>query len=161
LATILIVNPLAIARTVNAGYSIHPDHKGAAEYIKSLHLHANDVIVAEDSLEQTYYLGHVDYWLTGQDAAQYFVERKDGVVRDIYTGAPLIGTAAELKALVRRRDRGAIYVIGSGEDQGDGRRFVRGPGIYEALQQPIFEPVFLGRDGQTRIWKVREPSAGG
>jgi Dolichyl-phosphate-mannose-protein mannosyltransferase len=159
LSTLLVVNPLAIARTVNAGYSIHPDHKGAAEYIKSLHLRANDVIVAEDSLEQTYYLGHIDYWLSGQQSAQQFVERKDGGMQDIYTGAPLIGTAAELEALIRRRDRGAIYVIGSGEGQEDGRRFVRGAGIYEALQQPIFQPIFLGRDGLTQIWKVSEPSA--
>jgi Dolichyl-phosphate-mannose-protein mannosyltransferase len=158
LATSLVVNPLAIARTVNAGYSIHPDHKGAAEYMKSLHLRVNDVIVAEDSLEQTYYLGHIDYWLGGQEAALPFVERKDGVLRDIYTGAPLIGTGAELKALVSQRNRGAIYVIGSGEEQEDGRRFVRGAGIYKALQEPIFEPIFLGRDGLTRIWKVREPS---
>jgi Dolichyl-phosphate-mannose-protein mannosyltransferase len=161
LATVLVVNPLAVARTVNAGYSIHPDHKGAAEYIKSLHLRANDLVVAEDSLEQTYYLGHVDYWLSGQDAALPFVELKDGVLRDIYTGTPLIGTAPELKALVSRRNRGVIYVIGSGEEQEDGRRFVRGLGIYEALQEPVFEPIFLGRDGLTRIWKVREPSARG
>jgi hypothetical protein len=158
LSTLLIVNPLAIARTVNAGYSIHPDHKGAAEYIKSLHLRANDVILAEDSLEQTYYLGHIDYWLVGEESAQQFVERKNGAMHDIYTGAPVIETAAELEALVRRRDRGAIYVIGSGEGQEDGRRFVRGAGIYETLQKPIFEPIFLGRDGLTQIWKVSEPS---
>jgi hypothetical protein len=157
LATVLVVNPLAIARTVNSGYSIHPDHKGAAEYIKSLRLRANDLIVAEDSLEQTYYLGHIDYWLAGQDVAQQYVERKGGVLLDIYTGAPLIGTGAELEALVKRRDRGAIYVIGSGEGQEDGRRFVRGAGIYETLHMPAFEPIFLGRDGLTQIWKVREP----
>jgi Dolichyl-phosphate-mannose-protein mannosyltransferase len=157
LATLLIVNPAATARSVNAGYSIHPDHKGAAEYIESLSLRASDVIVAEDSLEQTYYLGHIDYWLAGQDVALQFVERKHGVLRDIYTGAPLIGTGAELEALVRRRDRGAIYVIGSGEGQEDERRFVRGAGIFETLQKPIFKPIFRGRDGLTLIWKVSEP----
>jgi hypothetical protein len=45
--------------------------------------------------------------------------------------------------------------------QEDGRRSVRGLGIYEALQEPAFEPVFVGRDGLTLIWKVREPSARG
>jgi Dolichyl-phosphate-mannose-protein mannosyltransferase len=158
-ATLLVVDPLAIARTVNAGYSIHPDHKGAAEYIKSLHLHVNDIVVAEDSLEQTYYLGHIDYWLFWQRAAGQFVERKNGALRDIYTGVPLLGTAVELEALVRRRDRGAIYIIGSGEGQEDGRINYRGAAINAALREPIFEPIFLGRDGLTRIWKVREPSA--
>jgi hypothetical protein len=158
LATLFVVNPFALARSVNAGYSIHPDHKGAAEFVKSLHLRTNDVVVAEDSLEQTYYLGHIDYWLVGKEVALQYVEMKDGVLRDIYTGAPLIGTAAELEALVRRRDRGAIYVIGSGEEQADGRKFVRGEGIFNALQDPVFEPIFLGRDGLTRVWKVREPA---
>jgi len=40
---------------------------------------------------------------------------KGGVLRDIYTDAPLLGTSAALMALVERRDRGAIYVIGTGE----------------------------------------------
>jgi hypothetical protein len=83
---------------------------------------------------------------------------KNGILRDIYTGAPLIGTAAELKALVDRSNRGAIYIVGSGEQQEDGRRYARSSGIFEALEEPIFEPVYLGRDGLTRIWKVREPS---
>jgi len=156
--TALIVNPLGLAHVVNAGYSIHPDHKGAAEFMKSIRLRPNDIIVAEDSLEQTYYLGHIDYWLIGEETARQYIERKDGAVRDIYTGAPLIGTAAELGALLNRRDRGTVYVIGSGELQEDGRRFVRGAGIDDTLHQPIFELIFLGRDGLTRIWKVRAPS---
>jgi len=85
------------------------------------------------------------------------VHMKGGVLRDIYTDAPLLGTSAALMALVERRDRGAIYVIGTGEFKGDDLRLIRSGGIYEALQRPIFVPVFLGRDGLTQVWKVEAP----
>jgi Dolichyl-phosphate-mannose-protein mannosyltransferase len=154
---ILLVNPVNLAHAVDAGYSIHPDHKGAAQYIRSIALRPNDVIVAEDSLQQTYYLGHIDFWLRGMNDAAQFVYMKDRVLRDIYTDAPLIGTGADLMALVKRRDRGAIYIIGTGEFKGDDLRFIRSHGIYEALQQPIFAPVFRGRDGLTQVWRVAAP----
>ena len=156
-AAILIVNPVSLAHTVNGGYSIHPDHKGAAAFIQSIHPRPGDVIVAEDALQQTYYLGRIDYWLRGMNNAAQFVHMKGGALRDVYTDAPLLGTGAALMALVERRDRGAIYVIGTGEFRGDDLRLIRSDGIYEVLQQPIFVPVFLGRDGVTQVWKVEAP----
>jgi len=156
-AVVLLVNPVTLARTVTGGIASHPDHKGAAEFIKSLHLQPGDVIVAEDSLQQTYYLGRVDYWLRGMKNAAQFVQMKGGVLRDIYTGAPLIGTGAELMALVERRDRGAIYVIGTGEFTPEELPLIRSDGIYEVLRRPIFVPVFRGRDAATRVWKVAAP----
>jgi uncharacterized membrane protein len=157
-AAILIVNPVSLAHTVNGGYSIHPDHKGAAEFIQSIHPRPGDVIVAEDALQQTYYLGRIDYWLRGISNSAQFVRMKGGELRDIYTDAPLLGTGAALMALVERRDRGAIYVIGTGEFRGDDLPLMRSDGIYEALQRPIFVPVFLGRDGLTQVWKVAAPN---
>jgi hypothetical protein len=158
LTVVLVVNPVRVVNAVNAGYAIHPDHKGAAEYIRSIGTHPNDVILAEDSLQQTYYLGHIDFWLRGMNDAAQFVYPKGGALHDIYTDAPLIGSGAALLALVERRDRGAIYVIGTGEFKGDELRVFRSDGIYEALQRPVFAPVFLGRDGLTMIWKVPAPT---
>jgi hypothetical protein len=157
LAVVLFVNPVSLANSVNAGYTIHPDHKGAAEYIRSIGTRPNDVIVAEDSLQQTYYLGHIDFWLRGMKDAAQFSYFKDGVLHDIYTDAPLIGNGAALMALVERRNRGAIYIIGTGEVKRDELPIFRSDGIYETLQRPIFAPVFLGRDGLTQIWKVPAP----
>jgi hypothetical protein len=154
---ILVINPISVAHTVNAGYTIHPDHKGAADYIRSIHPGAHDLIVAEDALQQTYYLGHIDYWLRGINDAAEYVQLKGAVLRDIYTDTPLIGTGAELTALIERRDRGAIYVIGTGEFKGEGLQYIRSHGIAAVLQQPIFEPVYLGRDGLTQVWMVRAP----
>ncbi|MGH8287280.1 MAG: ArnT family glycosyltransferase [Steroidobacteraceae bacterium] len=153
-AGLLFVNPLALARTVGAEYAIHPDHKGAAAFIRSQHLAPEDIVLAEDVLQQTYYLGNVDYWLVARYVAARFTRDVDGELRDIYTNVPALTTAEELEALIARTDRGAIYVIGSGENQEDGRRHMRGPEIFEALQSPRFEVVYEGRDGLTKVWKI-------
>jgi 4-amino-4-deoxy-L-arabinose transferase-like glycosyltransferase len=156
-ACLLVVNPVRVARAVDSGYASHPDHKGAAEFIESMHPGPHDVLVAEDVLEQTYYLGHVDYWLVNKNVAAAFLHEVHGKRLDLYTDTPVIGTGDELQKLVERADRGAIYVIGSGENQEDGRRFMRGFGIYETLESPHFQVVYRGRDGLTKVWRVAPP----
>ncbi len=156
-ACLLVVNPMTLAREVDSGYASHPDHKGAAEFVASLHPGPRDIIVAEDVLQQTYYLGHVDYWLVNKKVAAPFMHRVNGRWLDFYTDTPLIGTGVELERLVEQPDRGAIYVIGSGENQEDGRSLMRAFGISQALQSPPFHPIYVGRDGVTRVWKVDAP----
>jgi hypothetical protein len=160
LACVLVVNPIQLAQAMDSGYATHPDHKGAARFVASLHPGSHDIIVAEDVLQQTYYLGHVDYWLVNKQVAAPFMHRVNGRWLDYYTDTPLIGTGVELERLVEKPDRGAIYVIGSGENQEDGRSLMRAFGISEALQSPSFRLVYLGRDGLTRVWKVDAPGPG-
>jgi 4-amino-4-deoxy-L-arabinose transferase-like glycosyltransferase len=157
LGCILVVNPLSFARAVDSGYANHPDHKGAAEFVVGLHPGPHDIVVAEDVLQQTYYLGHVDYWLVNKDVAAPFMHDVKGRQLDFYTDTPLIGTGADLERLVDEPDRGAIYVIGSGENQEDGRGLMRAFGISEELQSPAFHLVYRGRDGLTQVWKVDAP----
>jgi 4-amino-4-deoxy-L-arabinose transferase-like glycosyltransferase len=157
LAALLVVNPIQVAHAVDSGYANHPDHKGAAEYVAHLHPGPHDIIIAEDVLQQTYYLGHVDYWLVNKNVAAPFMHEVGGRWLDFYTDTPLIGTGSELERLVEKPDRGAIYVIGSGENQEDGRSLMRSFGISQALASPPFRPVYLGRDGLTRVWKVDAP----
>jgi Dolichyl-phosphate-mannose-protein mannosyltransferase len=157
LALILVVNPVQVAKAVDSGYANHPDHKGAAEFVAHLHPGPHDIIIAEDVLQQTYYLGHVDYWLQNKQVAAPFMHRVHGRWLDFYTGTPLIGTGSELEQLVERPDRGAIYVIGSGENQEDGRSLMRAFGIARALHSPPFRSVYVGRDGVTHVWKVEAP----
>jgi len=159
LLCILFVNPFGVARVVNAGYTIHPDHKGAAEFMRSLQLVPKDVVLAEDVLEQTYYLGHVDYWLIGPEVAGEFEEDWQGRMVDIYTHTPVMDSAEAFRALISSPDRGAIYVIGSGENQEDDRRYMRGLDIYELLKSGAFKRVYLGRDGLTEILKIEAPPA--
>ena len=158
LAFLLAVNPLRVAAAVDSGYTSHPDHKGAAEFIARLHPGPRDIIIAEDVLQQTYYLGHVDYWLVNKQVAAPFMHQVNGRWLDFYTDTPLIGTGSELERLVDEPDRGAIYVIGSGENQSDGRSLMRAFGIAEALRSPPFHTVYRGRDGLTEVWKVDPPS---
>jgi len=158
LAFLLVVNPIHVAAAVESGYAHHPDHKGAAEFVAGLHPGPQDIIVAEDVLQQTYYLGHVDYWLVNKQVAAPFMHSVNGRWLDFYTDTPLIGSGVELERLVEKQNRGAIYVIGSGENQEDGRGLMRAFGISEALQSPPFHLVFRGRDGFTLVWKVDAPS---
>jgi hypothetical protein len=153
-ALVLVVNPVQVAKAVDSGYANHPDHKGAAEFVAHLHPQAHDIIIAEDVLQQTYYLGHVDYWLVNKQVAAAYMHRVRGRLLDFYTDTPLLGTGSELERLVEMPNRGAIYVIGSGENQEDGRRNMRGFGIAQVLQSPPFHCVYVGRDGVTRVWKV-------
>ncbi|MDB6042997.1 MAG: hypothetical protein JWM63_1548 [Gammaproteobacteria bacterium] len=157
LVLVLVINPLRVAKAVDSGYANHPDHKGAAEFVAALHPGPRDIIVAEDVLQQTYYLGHVNYWLVNKQVAAPFMHLVKGQPLDLYTNTQLIGTGAELEQLVDRTDRGAIYIIGSGENQEDGRGLMRSFGIAEVLQSPPFQVVYRGRDGLTEVWKVLPP----
>jgi len=159
LLCILFVNPFGVAQVINAGYTIHPDHKGAAEFMKSLRLAPNDIVLAEDVIEQTYYLGRVDYWLIGPEVAEEFVEDFHGLIVDIYTHTPVIDSGAKLANLIAMPGRGAIYVIGSGENQGDERLYMRGAGIHQLLKSGALKRIFLGRDGLTEILKIEAPPA--
>jgi hypothetical protein len=152
-----VVDPVAAARVVNAGYTIHPDHKGAAEYLKSQNVSPDDVVIAEDVLEQTYYLGSVDYWLMSRTFARRYVELVDGRIRDFYTGTPVISDARMLDELLSREvGRHRVFIVGSGENHADGRRGMRGD-MFEMLESDRLEVVYEGRDGYTKVWRAVVP----
>lgn len=154
---ILVVNPARLDAAVEPTYAHYPDHKGAAEFVASRHPAPGDVIVAEDDLMQTYYLGHVDYWLQDRETAAPFLVRHDGKWVDVYTDTPLIGSGEQLERLVARRDRGAIYVIGSGENAEGRSTLMRGLGIEQVLDSSAFHLIYVGRDRLTDVWKVDAP----
>lgn len=154
LVTLCMVNPANAARVIGAGYELHPDHKGAAEFMRSQQLTDEDIVLAEDVLQQTYYLGRVDYWLIGKNIARRFVKKHgDGVV-DFYTGTPVIASAAMLDDLLQKNPHRRIFVIGSGEQQSDNRLGARGPDLHAELQSDTFKTVFVGRDGLTRVLRA-------
>jgi hypothetical protein len=72
---------------------------------------------------------------------------------------PLIGSGAELAMLLRRQDRGAIYIIGSGEKHYlDHKKHYLGNGILEILERNRPEKIFTGRDGATSVMYFPPPS---
>jgi uncharacterized membrane protein len=151
----LAVNPMALARTVNSGYELHPDHKGAAEYLLNLSMDESTILIAEDVLQQTYYMGKVDYWLVNKEVGRVYSVVIDGVLHDQYTHAITIGTGDELETILDNNTDREIYIIGSGENFSDQRQYMRGHGISDVLNSDRVESVFLGRDKKTRVWRVR------
>jgi hypothetical protein len=95
--------------------------------------------------------------LQDREEAAPFLHKLDGKWVDEYTDAPLIGSGAQLERLADRRDRGAIYVIGSGENAADRKTLMRGLGIEQALESPAFHLVYVGRDHLTDVWRVDAP----
>jgi 4-amino-4-deoxy-L-arabinose transferase-like glycosyltransferase len=155
----LVINPPAIAGWVNDGDEPYPDHKGAAEFVRTLNLQPQDIVLAEDCIAQTYYLGHVNYWLIGRKHASRYVQLVDGEIRDFYTGTPVVDDGEQLRRILSRvRDR-QVIIIGSGEQQSDRRRGARGPEIVEVLGSDLVEKIFVGRDGLTTVWRARPAAA--
>jgi len=139
------------ATAIYADYNRYPDHKGAAEFLRAQNLSKDDVVLAEDVLEQTYYLNSVDYWLIGPGVgAQYSRQTADGW-RDIYTNTRVISTAEQLRQVIEANSNRRIFIVGSGEEQSDGRRFARGEDLNALLTSNLFAGIYLGRDKLTRV----------
>jgi hypothetical protein len=158
-AIVAMINPLAASARFGPHHQPLPDHKGAALYMRAQNITADDIVLAEDVLEQTYYLGSVDYWLIARKHARRFVVQVDGVIRDFYTGTPVIDNGADLAALLDRYPDRRIYVVGSGENRADDRREMRADGI-GAVLNTRFDAVYVGRDNYTTVWRARpQPKA--
>lgn len=153
----VLVNPLALARTVNPGYDLYPDHKGAAEYIEAVDPNRTAILIAEDVLQQTYYLGKVDYWLREIDNARRYTIVRDGRAVDLYTATEVLGTGSELQGVLDTAHDREIFVIGSGENVKARTVLFRGHGIGDVLESERMEVVYEGRDGKTKVWKLRRP----
>ena len=152
----LVIDPARLRAAADPTYAQYPDHEGAAQFVQSLHPGPHDIVVAEDALMQTYYLGHVDYWLQDEAMAAPYLHQVDGRWADIYTDTPLIGSGRQLRRLLARRDRGAIYIIGSGEIQPNAD-LMEGQGIETLLDSSAFHLIYVGRDHLTNVWKVDAP----
>jgi 4-amino-4-deoxy-L-arabinose transferase-like glycosyltransferase len=150
----LVVEPPQMLAMVKPSKGMHPDHRGAAQFVRSQNITPDDILIAEDVLQQTYYLGEVDYWLISRKHARLYVQRVDGVIRDFYTSTRVIGSGQELEHVLDAYGGRRIFIIGSGENKRDGRREMRGFGIYEVLMSDRLEEVYLGSDGATKVWRA-------
>ena len=87
----------------------------------------------------------------GRTFARKFVERVDGRILDFYTGTPVLSEGTMLEQVLRAHPHDRIFVIGSGENQSDQRKSMRGD-MDPILNSNAFKPIFFGRDGFTRVW---------
>jgi hypothetical protein len=152
---VVAANPVATYGWMTSDGSEYPDHRGAAQFVRTLDIKPDDIVLAEDVLEQTYYLGHVDYWLIGRKLSWQYVHQVNGRIEDIYTATPVIDTGEQFQALLDANPQRRIFVIGSGENQSDGRREMRGKGISDLLTSDRFEPLFTGSDYLTVVWRAK------
>lgn len=129
------------------------DHKGASEFVRSLDLGSSDILVAEDVLQQTYYLGKVDYWLR---KFTYYTYLKGDEYSDIYTGTPHLGNEELLRELIEKEDRGDIIIIGSAETARDPSYYL-GDEIVMLLEESQPEVLHKGRDGMTVVLRIAAP----
>lgn len=150
----VVGNPVLAWRVAQNDYTRHPDHKGAAEFVLDHSRGSRPVVIAEDSIVQTYYLGHVDYRLQSVFGAKSHGLLKDGVLYDQYTGAEVIGSGDEFSHVLNERAREDIYVISSAQVSDSLKRRNRGNGISEVLASGRFEEIYVGRDGATVVWKL-------
>jgi hypothetical protein len=77
----------------------------------------------------------------------------DGKIRDFYTGAGVISDAKMLEELLQRERGHRVFVIGSGENQSDKRRGMRGD-MDAVLRSSQFEVIYEGRDRLTKVWRA-------
>lgn len=162
----LFVRPAALWHNVNPQYSGFPslygsravDHKGAAEFVMSSRLGADDLVLAVDAQVQGYYLGsRLDYYLRSLIDTRNSTFLRDGEMLNLYTGTPQIATGQDLERLITEQATGRVLLIGSGVIESNPQRYM-GDGILEVIQQYEFREVYQGRDGATTVWQYSASS---
>lgn len=147
------IRPFELSGTINPNCEKFPDHKGAASFMHTVHLNLNDLVLAEDVLQQVYYLGKVDYWLRALVDAKSFVREKDGILVDIYTHTPLVGTGDELEKILTDKNRGSLYIISMGKTA-DSESYYLGNGILDVLNLYDQEVIYIGCDKKTMVLRL-------
>ncbi|WP_435105031.1 glycosyltransferase family 39 protein [Arhodomonas sp. AD133] len=151
-AVALLVHPAQLPEAMSRTYAHHPDHKGAAAFMQQLAIGPADIVIAEDVLQQTYYLGRVDYWLRHMRDARPFLRRNGEALVDWYTGTRVIADGDTFREILSRPGRGAVYVIGEAEGY-QGRDYRLGEAIIRQFRDFDNEVIYTGRDAVTRIWR--------
>ena len=148
------IKPLELRRTLNPDCKDYPDHKGAATFMKKIHLKADDIILAEDILQQVYYKVKADYWLRGFNDAKHAVKNENGVLKNIYTDTSLMGTGKKFERLLKDNNMRNIYVIGSGETV-DRLNYYLSDGLLDVFTKykKYAEIIYKGSDNKTLIWR--------
>lgn len=134
-------------------HPVYPDHKGPGEFLAA-RLGEDDIVIAEDALQQRWYVGRVDYWLRDPDLhAVYLYRDDDGRLTDIYVSSR-IPTIAELERSWQPSER-KVWLVTSGETA-NVWHFALDEARLAWLQE-VFdrrEPLFVGADGVTEVYCI-------
>jgi hypothetical protein len=134
--------------------NVAPDHRGAAAFVAK-HRAPSDWVVAEDSLQQTLYLGQVDLWLRDiEDSAGFLIRRPgDDTLREAYTGTPHVSDIEAMRAAAERSGHDVVWLITSGEVE-MAPTWYRTPDTDAALLAWRSKAWFIGADGLTRVYRL-------
>jgi len=133
------------------GFPFYPDHQAPGRYVKQ-HMLTGDIIIAEDALQQHWYIGKVDYWLRDPASHTNFLYHgTDGLMRDNYVGSAII--TAEILKILKQNKNNRLWLITSGETN-------HKPDYYLSAAQHQWlteventqSPRFTGRDGITKVY---------
>jgi 4-amino-4-deoxy-L-arabinose transferase-like glycosyltransferase len=130
----------------NPGY--YPDHKAPGEFVRQ-HRKPGDLVVTENALRQRWYTGPIDYWLRKPGGSIEVFRAPDGTARDAYLNliAPEREALEQLEASPAR-----IWIVTSAEHWED--YFSPDQKSWLEAVQRNHEPVFVGRDGVTKVYCV-------
>ncbi len=139
------------------GFLFYPDHKSPGLFVKQ-HMKPGDIVIAEDALQQYWYVGQVDYWLRDPaGSARYLYRGSDGLLHDIYVDS--IAASNEILSTIDAITDRQIWVITSGETRHAQNSYlnVEQQHWLEALRKNN-PPVFTGKDGVTRVYCLNCPT---
>jgi len=140
-------------RTVFGDSVPYPDHQSLGCFVRA-NLSEGDIVVAEDALQQAWYVGTVDYWLRSPEShGAYAYTDLDGVERDIYVGSR-VTTDPAIRQLSAEADR-RIWLITSGETRGESDFYLGVDTPQRAWLDGVTEsedPVTKGRDGLSAVY---------
>jgi uncharacterized membrane protein len=134
-------------------FPFYPDHKFPGEYVAA-NRSPNDIVIAEDVLEQRWYAGTIDYWLRQYNAdtgGSFTYKGKDKKLHDIYVNS-IVATTEILDTISNDKSH-RIWLITSGETY-----YQRDFYLKEEQRQWLENiestqtPVFTGKDKITRVY---------
>lgn len=126
-------------------FPVHPDHKHPGEFVAA-HSSSDDIIIAEDVIQQRWYAGRVDYWLRDQESHKKFIFiGDDGQLRDIYVNST-IATPEILDTLLADKEK-RLWLITSGETFDVRHHYLNKQQLawLEKIER-LHKPVYTGKD---------------
>ncbi len=150
---LLAINPAASWTAVAVGER-DADHRAAAQFLKSLPLRPDDIIIAEEVLMQNYYLGRTDYWLASRQVAGQFVVKRDGRFVEQYTHSQFVDSVEALERVIAQAtaEGRRVFIIGTSE-RGSSPLYNRGAEVDALLGSGRLRVIYQGEDGAL-IWQA-------
>jgi hypothetical protein len=136
-------------------FRIYPDHKTPGEYVAK-HRNPDDIVIAEDALQQRWYAGKVDYWLRGpgsESGGRFTYKGKDLKLHDIYVNSIVL--TSDVLSSIENNSTKRIWVITSAETY-----FARDLNLKEYQLnwleniESSYKPVYTGRDKITKVYCI-------